>query len=59
MPRVYLGTHLDQPMVAWRRARRVRLEAAGPFPPFDVDGEVMPSGSATFTVLAGALRFLG
>ena len=59
MPRIYLGTHLDQPMVAWRRARRVRLEAAGPFPPFDVDGEVMPSGSATFTVLAGALRFLG
>jgi diacylglycerol kinase (ATP) len=59
MPRVYLGTHLDQPMVAWRRARRVRLEATDPFPPFDVDGEVMPSGSATFTVLAGALRFLG
>lgn len=59
MPRVYLGTHLDQPSVSWRRARTVRLEAAGPLPPFDVDGEVMPSGSATFTVLPGALRFLG
>lgn len=59
MPRVYLGAHLDRPSVSWRRARTVRLEAAGPFPPFDVDGEVMPSGSATFTVLPGALRFLG
>jgi diacylglycerol kinase (ATP) len=58
MPRVYLGTHLDQPNVLWRRARTVRLDAAGPFPPFDVDGEVMPSGSATFSVLPGALRFL-
>jgi len=59
MPRVYLGTHLDQPSVSWRRARTVRLEATAPFPPFDVDGEVLPSGSATFTVLPGALRFLG
>jgi diacylglycerol kinase (ATP) len=58
MPRVYLGTHLDQPSCLWRRARSIRLEASGTFPPFDVDGELMPSGPATFTLLPGAVRFL-
>jgi diacylglycerol kinase (ATP) len=58
MPRIYLGTHLDQPNVAWRRARRIRLEPEGPFPPFDVDGELLPSGAATFELLPGVLRFI-
>ncbi len=58
MPRIYLGTHLSQPSVAWRRARRVRLEPAGPLPPFDVDGELLASGAATFEMLPGAVRFL-
>jgi len=58
MPRIYLGTHLDQPSVAWRRARRVRLEPTGPLPPFDVDGELLASGAATFEMLPGAVRFV-
>lgn len=58
MPRIYLGTHLDQPGVTWRRARRIRLEPDGPLPPFDVDGELLPSGAATFELLPGAARFI-
>ena len=58
MPALYLGRHLDQPHVVWRRARRVRLEPAGPIPPFDVDGELMASGAASFELLPKALRFL-
>ncbi len=58
MPRIYLGTHLGQPSVAWRRARRIRLEPEGPIPPFDVDGELLPSGAATFELLPGAVRFV-
>jgi diacylglycerol kinase (ATP) len=58
MPRIYLGTHLHQPNVAWKRARTIRLEPAGSLPPFDVDGELLASGAATFEVLAGAVGFL-
>lgn len=58
MPRLYRGTHLDEPSVTWRRARRIRLEPLGPLPPFDVDGEMLPSGAAEFEVLPRALRFL-
>lgn len=57
MPRVYLGTHLDQQSVSWRRARRIRLEPEGPLPPFDVDGELLPSGAVTFELLPGAVQF--
>lgn len=57
LPRLYLGRHLGSPYVDWRRARRVRLEPVGPLPPFDVDGETLPSGAASFELLPGALRF--
>jgi diacylglycerol kinase (ATP) len=59
LPRLYLGRHLDRPAVAWRRARRVRFEPAEPLPPFDVDGETVPSGAADFELLPGALLFAG
>jgi diacylglycerol kinase family enzyme len=59
LPRLYLGRHLGSPFVEWRRTRRVRFEPAGELPPFDLDGETVPSGSATFELLAGALRFAG
>lgn len=58
MPRIYLGTHLDRPSCAWRRARHIRLEPDGPIPPFDVDGELLPSGPATFELLPGASHFM-
>ncbi len=56
LPRLYLGTHLRLAAVRWRRARRVRLEPYEELPPFDVDGEVMASAAAEFTILPGALR---
>ncbi len=58
LPRLYLGTHLHRSFVTHRRARRVRFEPAGDLPPFDLDGEPMPSGPATFELLPGALRFI-
>jgi diacylglycerol kinase (ATP) len=58
LPRLYLGAHLGRPYVAFRRARRMRLAPAGDLPPFDLDGEPMPSGPATFELVPGALRFV-
>lgn len=60
LPRLYLGRHLGSRFVSWRRGRRVRFEPQGEpreLPPFDVDGETVPSGPATFELLPGALRF--
>lgn len=56
LPRLYLGTHLRLRAVRWRRARHVRVEPHEELPPFDVDGEVMPSAAAELTILPGALR---
>lgn len=59
LPRIYLGTHLSHPQVSYRRGRTVELIPEADLPPFDVDGEVMSSGPATFTLLPHALRFVG
>jgi diacylglycerol kinase (ATP) len=59
LPRLYVGNLLDRPYVRYRRASVVRLVPHGPLPPLDLDGEPMPSGEATFEVLAGALAFVG
>jgi diacylglycerol kinase (ATP) len=59
LPQFLGGRHLDLPFIHWRRARRVRLEPASGFPPFDVDGETLASGPAEVSVLPGALRVLG
>ena len=58
LPRLYLGRHLGSRYVDWRRARHVRLVPAGALPPFDVDGETLPSGAADFELLPAALRFV-
>jgi diacylglycerol kinase (ATP) len=58
LPQLYRGTHLGSRHVRWRRAARIRLEAAAPLPPFDLDGDVFPSAAAEFTLLPGALRIL-
>jgi diacylglycerol kinase (ATP) len=58
LPQIYLGTHLDSPLVRWGRCRSVRLEPLGEIPPFDLDGEVFPSAAAEIRVLPCALRFL-
>ncbi|MCH9648275.1 MAG: diacylglycerol kinase family lipid kinase [Deltaproteobacteria bacterium] len=58
LPRVYLGTHLSSPFVAWARGREVRIEPLEPLPLFDLDGEAMASGPAQVRVLPDALHFL-
>jgi diacylglycerol kinase (ATP) len=58
LPRIYLGSHLERPFVAWRQAREVALEPQAPLPPLDVDGETAPSGAFRVRVLPGALRLL-
>lgn len=59
LPQIYLGTHLRTRFVRWGRGRVVRLEPLAPLPPLDLDGETLPSGAASITVVPGALRFAG
>jgi len=56
--RLYRGTHLESEFVVWRRGRLLEIEALAPLPPFDLDGEVFPSASASIRVVPGALRLL-
>ncbi len=62
LPQFLTGRHLKLPIVRFRKARRVRLEprqgGPDPFPPYEVDGEVLASGPAELRVLPGALRVL-
>ena len=59
LPQVYLGLHLGARPVHYRQGREVRLEPLAPLPVFDVDGETYRSGTATFTLLPGALAVAG
>ncbi|MFN3414154.1 MAG: sphingosine kinase, partial [Thermoanaerobaculum sp.] len=56
LPLVYLGRHLRLPQVRFARGKEFRLSVADPLPPFDVDGECVPSGPAGFSVMPGALQ---
>ena len=58
MPQFLTGRHVRWASVLTRRGREVRFEPHGKLPSFDVDGEVIPSGPATFRLLPGALRLL-
>lgn len=55
LPLVYLGRHLRLPQVRFARGKEIRVDFADRLPPFDVDGECVPSGSAKFSALPGAL----
>jgi diacylglycerol kinase (ATP) len=59
LPQLYAGRHLGARPVRHRQAREVCLTPQQPLPVFDVDGETYPSGTATFTLLPGALRVAG
>ncbi len=52
---VLAGRHLDEPRVLWRRARRVEVRTDAGMP-FNLDGQPLGSGRASFEVLPGALR---
>ncbi len=63
LPQFLTGRHLKLPIVRFRQARRVRIEpraepGAPVFPPYEVDGESLPSGPAEIRVLPAALRVL-
>jgi diacylglycerol kinase (ATP) len=58
LPQFLTGRHVRLPMVRHLRAEIVRLEPAEGFPPFDVDGDAMPSDPADLLVRPGALRVL-
>ncbi len=58
MPQFLTGRHVKLEVVKVRRARKIRLEPAPGFPPFEVDGECLESGPAEIRVLPGALRIL-
>jgi diacylglycerol kinase (ATP) len=55
-PRVYAGTHVDDPRVSTYRAREVRLEAAGVMA--YADGEPLAPLPLVLTCVPGALRVL-
>lgn len=55
-PRLYMGTHLDSPIVEWVRARRVTMRGAPQL--LELDGEQPGVTPATFEVVPGALQVL-
>jgi len=58
LPQFLTGRHLGLEIVHFTRARRVRIEPLAEMPPFDLDGEVFPSGPASLEVLPKALNVL-
>jgi YegS/Rv2252/BmrU family lipid kinase len=57
LPKVFKGTHVDEPSVSVRTARRVHLAADRPFRVF-ADGDPVATLPCTVTVRPGALRVL-
>jgi len=55
LPKVFRGTHVDEPTVAVQRARTVGLDADRPFRVF-ADGDPVGTLPATVTVRPGAVR---
>ena len=56
-PRIYLGNHLESPLVDWRRVKRAVVEADEPLL-LEVDGEQPGTTPATFTVSPAALQVI-
>jgi diacylglycerol kinase (ATP) len=57
VPSIWLGRHLDNPDVIFRRASRLRVDAQ-PGMWFNTDGELVGNEPITFTVLPRALRVI-
>ncbi len=57
LPKLFKGTHVDEPAVSQRTARTVALRADRPFRVF-ADGDPVASLPCTVTVRPGALRLL-
>lgn len=67
LPRIYRGTHLDEPAVRWLRGRTLEATAPGDGPPapgrdgvrVELDGEPLGTLPARVEVLPGALAVVG
>jgi diacylglycerol kinase (ATP) len=57
LARVYRGTHVGRPGVTVRPVRRLEVRSPEPLP-FNLDGDLARSGTATVGVLPGALSVL-
>ncbi len=57
LPKLYSGAHLGHPAVRHARGSVVTVEGAMPFP-LELDGEVVGTTPARFTVVRGAVRML-
>ncbi|HEX6287690.1 MAG TPA: diacylglycerol kinase family protein [Herpetosiphonaceae bacterium] len=55
VPQILLGQHLDNELIVFRRARKVRVEAR-PGMWFNADGELVGNEPATFEVIPRALQ---
>jgi diacylglycerol kinase family enzyme len=56
-PRIYLGNHLDSPLVDWQRVRRATVEGDEPIL-LEIDGEQPGVTPATFAVTPKALKVI-
>ncbi|MEA2559030.1 MAG: hypothetical protein QOH06_534 [Acidobacteriota bacterium] len=57
VPQVLLGRHLESDLLLFRRATRVEIECDPPMA-FNVDGELIGAGTASFEILPRALRVI-
>lgn len=57
VPQILSGTHVDNPELIIRQARKVSVNCRPPIP-FNVDGELIGEGPATFEVLPQALSVI-
>jgi diacylglycerol kinase (ATP) len=57
LPRIYRGTHISHAAIRQARGRTVKIDAAKPFP-LEVDGEIVGTTPAQFSLMPGALRVL-
>ncbi len=58
LPQFLFGWHTKARIVRTTRATRLRLFPSPGFPPYDLDGEAVPSENAVVEILPGALRLV-
>ncbi len=58
LPKVFSGSHLDDPHMQVRRARTIEVDADRPFQVY-ADGDPLADLPATISVIPGGLRLLG
>jgi diacylglycerol kinase family enzyme len=59
LPKLYRGTHLTDPVVRWRRGRRIEADAEPGVVPLELDGEPLGTLPASLELLPAALAIVG